>query len=68
MSSGRRPTRELLMSEGPDPAQAALGALERASKRVLTAVTDHPAPALLGAFALGFLLARLARKASEGWS
>jgi hypothetical protein len=71
MSAARTDVRELTMSAesaGEAAAAAAGAAVGRARDAVVRVVGNHPRASLVGAVALGFLLARLVRKASEDWS
>jgi hypothetical protein len=47
---------------------AAVAVLTRARESVVRVVSANPRASLLGAVALGFLVAKLVRKISEDWS
>jgi hypothetical protein len=71
MSAARTEVTELTTdgeSAGEAAAAAAGAAVARARQAIVQVVGDYPRASLVGAVALGFLLARLVRKASEDWS
>jgi hypothetical protein len=70
MSAARTDVTELTRAEsaGEAAAEAAGAAVARARDAVVRVVGDHPRASLVGALAVGFLLARIVRRMSEDWS
>jgi hypothetical protein len=70
MSAARTDVTELTRTDsaGEAAAAAAGAAVARARDAVVRVVSTHPRASLLGAVALGFLVARLVRKLGEDWS
>lgn len=59
------PTVHLMEADGPDDDGLAAAAIARARDALVRVVGEHPRVSLIGAFVVGFALARLARKLGE---